>query len=190
MSNAVSALQGAVQASFAEVKEMGLIGMVTLKADLGAAKTKKAVKAATGLAMPKPRGMSGDGIANSVAWMAPDEVLILCDHAKADALVATLTRELGKAHHLAVDVSDARAVFAIEGGNVREVLGKLTPADLSALAPREMRRSRLAQVPAAFWMEDTSHATLICFRSVAQYVFDLLSNAAQEGSAVGHYPSL
>ena len=189
MSKAVSALQGAVQAGFAEVKELGLVGMVTLKADLGAAKTKKAVKAATGLGMPKERGMSGDEIANSVAWMAPDEVLILCEHGKADALVATLTKQLGQAHHLAVNVSDARAVFKIEGSDVREVLGKLTPADLSALAPREMRRSRLAQVPAAFWMDDTSHATLICFRSVAQYVFDLLANAAREGGAVGHYTS-
>lgn len=187
MSNAVSALHGAAHAGFAEVVEMGLVGMVTLKADLSSAATKKAIKSATGLDLPKTRGMSGSETENAVAWMAPDEVLILCSHAKADAVVASLSKDLAKVHHLAVNVSDARAVFRISGGNVRDVLGKLTPADLSAFEPGEMRRSRLAQVPAAFWLDADGHATVICFRSVAQYVFDLLVVSSKEGGEVGFH---
>ncbi|MBF9042164.1 sarcosine oxidase subunit gamma [Rhodobacterales bacterium HKCCE4037] len=187
MSNAVSALQGAEAHGFAIVKEAGLVGMVTLKTDLGAAATKKAVKSAIGLDMPEARRMTGEGLGKGVAWMAPDEVLILCDHAEAYHVVAELSKALAKSHHLAVNVSDARAVFTIEAPDVREVLGKLTPADLGSLQPGEMRRSRLAQVAGAFWLKDNGHATVICFRSVAQYVFDLLKTASKEGGEPGYY---
>lgn len=182
MSNSVSALQGAQSDGSVVVTEGGLRGMVTLKADLKAAV--KAVKSVTGQAMPKARRIVVGAM--SVAWMAPDEVLILCDHADADRVVAELSEALGKAHHLAVNVSDARAVFVLDGAGVRDVLGKLTPADLSALAPMEVRRSRMAQIPAAFWIEGDT-ATVICFRSVAQYAFDLLSNAAKSGSDVRYH---
>lgn len=187
MSNAVSALQGASATGFARVTDMGLVGMVTLKTDLGAQATARAVKDTVGLAMPEARQIvQGDGL-SGVAWMAPDEVLILCDHGQADSIAGKLSDTLAGTHHLAVNMSDARAVLSIEGRDVREVLGKLTPADLGTLAFREMRRSRLAQIPAAFWLNDETHASLICFRSVAQYAFDLLITASVEGGEVGYH---
>lgn len=182
MSNAVSALQGVSSSGSVSVTEGGLRGMVTLKADLASAA--KAVKSVTGQAMPEIRRINEGAM--SVAWMAPDEVLILCDHADADRLVAELTEQLSKTHHLAVNVSDARAVFVLEGAFIKDVLGKLTPADLNALAPHEVRRSRLAQIAAAFWINGDT-ATIICFRSVGQYAYDLLSNAAKSGSEVGYH---
>ncbi len=182
MSDATSALQGAQRDGIANVREAGLRGMVTLKADLKAAA--RAIRSVTGQDVPQPRRIVQGDI--SVAWMAPDEVLILCDHAAADRIVADLSETLRDTHHLALNVSDARAVFVLEGAGVRDVLGKLTPADLNALAPSEVRRSRLAQVPAAFWIHE-GQATVICFRSVAHYAFDLLSNAAQAGSEVGYH---
>ncbi|MBL4627380.1 MAG: sarcosine oxidase subunit gamma [Roseicyclus sp.] len=184
MSEAVSALQGAESDGIVRVSEGGLRGMVSLKADLNAA-TGKAVKAVTGQALPEVRGISEGDM--SVAWMAPDEVLILCDHGAADGVVAGLAGKLGAAHHLAVNVSDARVLFTLRGAAVKDILGKLTPADLSALAPGEMRRTRVAQVAAAIWLSDAQTAHVICFRSVAQYMFDLLSNAARPGSDVGYH---
>ena len=50
--------------------------------------------------------------------------------------------------------------------------------------PGMFRRTRLAQVPAALWMTEDDSFQIICFRSVAQYVFDLLCVAAQDGSKV------
>ncbi|GAB5446186.1 sarcosine oxidase subunit gamma [Gymnodinialimonas sp.] len=182
MSNAVSVLQGEVYAGLVRVAEAGLHGMITLKADL--AQAAPAVKTVTGQDIPEARRIARGDI--SVAWMAPDEVLILCDHGRADALVSELSEALKGQHHLAVNVSDARAVFHLEGAACKDVLGKLTPADLGALASGEVRRSRLAQVPAALWIEGDT-ATVICFRSVAQYAFDLLSNAAAPGGDVGYF---
>lgn len=184
----VSALMGATAQGFAEVKELGLQGMVTLKADLSTPEVAKAVQAAAGLALPTQRGIV-EGESGAVAWMARDELLILCGHDQADACVATLDSQLTGAHHLAVNVSDARAFFAIEGAGAREVLAKLAPVDLrpGVFEPGEMRRTRLAQVPAAFWMTGPNSFRLICFRSVARYVFDILAISAREGGAVGYY---
>jgi len=49
-----------------------------------------------------------------------------------------------------------------------------------------VRRTRFAQVPAAFWMQDDNSAEVVAFRSVAAYVFGLLKTAAAAGP-VGHF---
>jgi sarcosine oxidase subunit gamma len=54
-----------------------------------------------------------------------------------------------------------------------------------AFGPGQFRRTRLAQIPAAIWMQDEGVMQIVCFRSVAQYAFDLLKNAATPGSEVG-----
>jgi sarcosine oxidase subunit gamma len=96
---------------------------------------------------------------------------------------------MGSTHHLAVNVSDARAMFSLTGeaGPLKDVLAKVTPADMAALAPGEMRRTRLQQVPAAIWFESGTEARVVCFRSVARYVFDVLALSAKDGGAVGYH---
>jgi sarcosine oxidase subunit gamma len=187
---AMSALDGARAKGIVAVHEMGLQGMVSLRADLGHAQTARAIADVMGAAMPDPRRIA-PGQGGAVAWMSPDELLILCPHAEAEAKAASLAEKLAGMHHLALNLSDARAMFEITGdeGALRDVLSKITPADLSAerLAPGEMRRTRLQQVPGALWFETPTSARIICFRSVAQYVFDLLAMAAKPGGEVGYH---
>ena len=87
--------------------------------------------------------------------MSPDELLLVCDHAAAPQAVADLTEKLGSEHSMAVNVSDARAVFRIEGENCREVVAKVAPVDMTEFGDDDFRRTRFAQVAAAFWMSDT-----------------------------------
>lgn len=183
---AVSALAGAEAQGLVTVREMGLQGMVSLRADLSEATA--AVKAVTGADMPGQRAVTA-GQGTHVAWMSPDEVLILCDHAAADGIARDLGAALKDQHQLAVNVSDARAMFALSGeaGVLRDVLSKITPADLSALTPGEMRRTRLQQVAAAIWFETETEARVVCFRSVARYVFDLMALSAKPGGEVGYH---
>ena len=121
MSDPVSALNGASFQGFAAVREMGPLGMITLRAK-GLKSLDKAIKAVTGTKIPAQRRIevNGDG----------------------------------------------------------EVLQKLSPVDFETLAPGELRRSRTAQVAAAMWKQDQGF-TVVCFRSVARYVFDLLANASR-----------
>jgi sarcosine oxidase subunit gamma len=45
-------------------------------------------------------------------------------------------------------------------------------------------RTRFAQVAGAIFVEQEDHLSLICFRSVQDYVFALLCGAAKPGSEV------
>ena len=187
MSEAVSALDNASYAGFVEVTEMGLQGMITLRGDLSSAAMKKAVKAAVGVDVPEQRKMAmADG--KGAGWMSPDELLLLVPYAEVEKTVAGLHKSLAKAHSMVVNVSDARVMFRLKGAGVREVLAKVAPVDLSAEAfgQGDLRRSRIAQVAAAFWMSGEDEFTLVAFRSVADYVFGVLKTGAQPGSEVGY----
>ncbi|PTX55580.1 sarcosine oxidase subunit gamma [Litoreibacter ponti] len=187
MSNVVSALQSKVNGDgFADIRELGLQGMITLRGDLASAAVKKALKAATGTDMPGQREIfiKGD---KGAAWMSPDELLVMVPYADAQATTDQLADALKGQHALVVNVSDARAVMQISGAGAREVLAKLAPVDLSqdAFQPGMIRRTRLAQAAAAFWMDSDTSFKLVCFRSEAGYVFDLLAMSASAGSEVG-----
>ena len=187
MSEAVSALKNATYtAGTAQISEMGAVGMITLRGDLSAKLFQKAAVAAAGVNVPDQRQCLTEGT-GGMAWMSPDELLIMCAYKDANAKLADLTEKLAGTHALAVNVSDARAVFEVRGPNAREVMAKLAPVDLSpaAFTTGMFRRTRLAQVPAAFWMPEEGVLRVVCFRSVAQYMFDVLSVASQPGSEVG-----
>ena len=188
MSDQKSALPEARHDGPVTVTEAGLRGMITLKGDLASTALKNAATAVAGVDMPGARGINAAGN-KGLAWMAPDELLILLPHGDTGSALSQIADTLKDEHHLAADVSDARAMFTLEGPAIRDVLAKLTPADLSpaALQPGELRRTRLAQVPAAFWFETETTAHLICFRSVAAYVFGLLANAADPAAPVDHF---
>lgn len=187
MSNAVSALQGAVAMGEVTVREAGLQGMITLRGDLANAKLKNVCKAVTGATFPKvgQASMSGD---NAICWMSPDEALILLPHDDVAVAIAKIDKSLKGQHYLAENLSDARALIMVEGTFAREVMAKLAPADLhpDTFQVGDFRRTRLGQVAAAFWMKDDDTFAVICFRSVADYTFKLLA-AAAKGGAVGHF---
>jgi sarcosine oxidase subunit gamma len=188
MSNVVSALNGAsFTVGIATITEIGVQGMITLRGDLSSVALQKAAKTVTGLGVPAQGHMvhkAGFGI----CWMSTDELLILCPYGEVAQHLASLSTALADEHALAVDVSDARASFTVAGPHARDVMAKLAPVDLrvSAFVPGMFRRTRMAQVAAAFWMPDADSFQIVCFRSNAQYMFDLLGVAAQVGSEVGH----
>ena len=186
MSNAVSALQGVMSEGFATVTEAGLRGMITLRGDHSSAQLKNAATGIAGVDFPGIRECNCVGD-KGIAWMSPDELLVMTPYVDVVDATARIAKALEGEHALAVNVSDARALFLIEGADAREVLAKLAPVDLSrdVFTPGMFRRTRLAQAPVAFWMRDEHTFELVCFRSEAQYVFDVLSMSAQAGSEVG-----
>ncbi|MBP1805563.1 sarcosine oxidase subunit gamma [Rubellimicrobium aerolatum] len=168
------------------VTRMGPLGMVSLRGDLGEERLRVTVSALTGTAMPgrlRIEGTSGRG----AAWMSPDELLIFLPPEEAPAAVRRLSEELEGLHHLVADVSAMRVGLRLDGPGAREVLAKLSPADLhpDAFGPGVVRRSRLGQVAAAFWLEGDG-ARVICFRSMGDYALALLRQSAKDG-AVGYF---
>lgn len=188
MSNAVSALQGKAYDGIARIAEAGLRGMIAVRGDLSTTVLKSAATGIAAVDFPDT-GECNCVEESGIAWMSPDEILVMTPYAEAASATRRIAKALEKRHSLVANVSDARAVFFIQGPRSREVMAKLVPVDLSPdrFTPGQFRRTRMAQVPAAFWMRDDETFELICFRSVAGYVFDLLSNAAKPGSEVGAF---
>ena len=179
MSDPVSALGGASFQGFATIREIGPLGMITLRAK-GVKALDKAVKAVTGTRLPAVRKIEINGD-KACGWMSPDEYLLIVPYAEVAEALAKVAKSLAGEHHLAVDVSDARAIFRVEGEKAVQALAKLSPVDFDTLEPGELRRTRAAQVAAAMWA-DGGGFTLVCFRSVAVYVMGLLTHSAQPGS--------
>lgn len=170
--------------AIARIEPAGPQGMVSLRADLSAPEVAAAVQAVAGCDMPAPRRIvtAGDGARDrAVAWMSPDEILILLPHAEAPGAVARLAEALAGHHHLATEVSDARAMFRIRGEGADDVVAKLCPVDIDRLPEGEMRRTRAAQVAAALWRSGPGEISLVAFRSVEGYVERLLQMAAEGG---------
>lgn len=179
MSEPQSALGNPVFEGFATIREIGPMGMITLRTRLAAPVLGKALSA-VGLSVPEQRRILRNQ-GRAVAWMSPDEVLILLPYAEVAEAIKSLSNALQDEHHLVCDVSDARAIFRIEGEKAADVLAKLCPVDLAKMAEGELRRTRAAQVACAFWAEEGGY-TLISFRSVAGYVMGLLTHSAQDGT--------
>ena len=186
----VSAVRGAAfEGPDTSIRDLGAVGMVTIRCDFAA--SGDAVKTATGLEVPAQRKVTSGG-GRQLVWMSPDELLLVCDYAESAAMVQALTEAMGDAHHMAVDVSDARTAFAVTGAGARELIAKGAPVDMSpeAFGPGDVRRSRLGQVAAAFWMGSESGETgftLVCFRSLGHYVYDWLKASAADGARPGLY---
>ena len=189
MSDPVRALNGATWADgIATVTEAPLQGMITVRGALDDPRVIAAAHDATGLEIPGQGGAQFNAD-HGLFWMSPDELLLLCPYDAVQANLIQMQKSLGDHHSLCVNVSDARAVFDLAGDAARDVLGKLVPVDLSPARFNTgmFRRTRMAQVPAAFWLQSENQFRIVCFRSHARYVFDLLRTAAQKGSAVGFY---
>ena len=189
MSSVVSALSGKTHVASIAVTEQGLRGMITLRGDLNASKLRNAATAASGVKFPDQGMCNSDG-ETGIAWMSPDEVLVMVAYDDVIPAIDDMERALGATHSLVANVSDARAVIRLEGEGIRDVMAKLSPVDMGpeAFQPGRFRRTRLAQIPAAFWMRDEQTLDLICFRSVADYAFDLLCRASMPGAEVGYTP--
>jgi len=184
----VTAIKGAKSSGVIKVSDAGLTGMITLRGDLKSAKLAAAVKSVTGTKMPAERGVVM-GAKGACAWMSPDELFLLCDYADVDKMVAKIDKTLKGTHFMAANVSDARQIFKLEGKAIRDVLAKGSPADLRpiALPMGEIRRSRLGQLPVAFWFASEEEAYLICFRSVANYFADWFEMAVKKDAEIGYF---
>jgi len=168
------------------VRDLGSLGMITLRGDLADPALRAVTEDVGGQPMPGP-GQAHVAALRGLCWMSPDEVMILLPRDQVAAALARVAVALAGTHHLGADVSDARAVFAVEGAGAAEVLAKLAPVDLHTdhFPVGGFRRTRLGQIAGAFWREE-ERFVVICFRSVADYALNLLTVSARDGP-VGHF---
>jgi sarcosine oxidase subunit gamma len=170
------------------IEEQGPVGQVTLRAPaLDAAAVAEAVGAVAGVAVPGPLSAAFAEDGRGAVWMSPDELLLLVPFGEQGAVVDALSERLAGTHHMALDVSDARAVIRVAGRDAAETLAKGAPVDLSdaAFPVGRARRTHLGGVAVAIWRREAQVFELVCFRSVAHHVFDWLAVSGAKGARVG-----
>lgn len=164
---------------------LDLRGMVTLRGDLGSDAMAAAVDEAVGLAVPGTLSVVANGEDRAV-WMSPDELLLFCAYGEADAVVARASEQFGAAHHMAVNVSDARAVIRLTGARVGEVLAKGAACDCSdhGFPVGTARRTHMAGLAVAFWRLEPEVWEIVALRSYAHHLIAWLDQVSQPGSEV------
>jgi heterotetrameric sarcosine oxidase gamma subunit len=90
------------------------------------------IESALGLALPKTPRTSASKDSLTVLWLSVDQWLITAPHSQGTELVKSIGRNLEGVHCLITDMSDARAIFRLEGDAVRGVLNKGTSVDFTA----------------------------------------------------------
>lgn len=173
---------------YIRIADRGPVGQVTLRGDLGADTVRGAVKAAVGVEPPEPLRAAFEGERGAV-WMSPDELLLFTAYDQAGELVEGLEAALSGTHHMAVDVSDARAVLTLTGAKGAEVLAKGAPIDLSpgAFPVGMARRTHIGGIAVAFWRRSEEEWEIVCLRSFARHLFDWLAQTSREGSEVNAF---
>ena len=123
MRDPVAPLGNARFDGFCQIREIGPLGMISLRAKADVKSLAKAIKAAVGTKVPAARRieMAGD---RGCGWMSPDEYLLILPYGETGAAMAAIAKAMGDDHHLAAVVSDARAVFRVEGAKADQVLPK------------------------------------------------------------------
>ena len=170
---------------YVKVSEKMTTGMLTVRGEFRSSKFKTSfVKAVDFKIAERQRSNFNKNI---VAWMSPDELLILCDYTDISSLSQNFQMELKDQHHMLVNVSDSRVLFEISGSGIREVIAKLAPVNIATLEIGEIRRTRFSQIAVAFWLTSETSVSVICFSSVADYLFNLLKTSSMPNSKVGDF---
>ncbi|RCW88126.1 sarcosine oxidase subunit gamma [Paracoccus lutimaris] len=166
--------------ALANISQVHDLGMIQIRADL--ARAGDAIAGAAGLAIPA-QGMTVSDGTRRLGWMSPDELLLVLPRAELADTLAALNDALSTEHALALDVSDMRVAFRIQGVGALHVLMKLCPTDLAAMPVDALRRTRAAQAACGIWREGDGYV-LIGFRSIADYLQGILTGAAMPGTGL------
>lgn len=184
MSDVMAPMAGARSDGLISVEALPPQGQISLRCEVSDDYRAK-LGDVLGLALPEPLSATREGD-RALLWMAHDELLLLLPYDAVPEMLERLASTFEGWFIAITDVSDARAQFRLSGPHLRDVLSKVTPADMSpdAFTPGMVRRSRLAQVAAGYWLQSATEAQVFVFRSVGDYAFRVLSLAAEPGGEV------
>jgi sarcosine oxidase, subunit gamma len=157
-------------------------GMVALRVDPRDDAARAAVETALRAALPQAnRTIACAG--GAALWLGPDEFLIISEPGEEASLVTTLSAALRGLRGAVVDVSDSRTIIALSGKQARDLLAKGSGLDLHlrSFAPGQCAQSFLTKIKIALHqLDDTPSYHIIVERSVAEYLFLWLADAARE----------
>jgi sarcosine oxidase, subunit gamma len=162
------------------VTETPFLTQVSLRVEPGTAAADR-LEAVLGGALPDGVGRTMTAGTLGVAWLGPDELLVVAQ-ADPEPLTAALSEALGTDRGAVVDVSANRTVVELSGPGARSVLEKGCPVDLHprAFGPGVALTTTLGPVPLLLWQTAPTTYRLLPRTSFADYVARWLMDAMTE----------
>lgn len=168
--------------------EVPFLTQINLRLD-PAGPAAEAVGKELGVALPTTAGTSAGSGDVSVAWLGPDEWLVIAPAGAAEQLGAQLRSAIGAEHASIVDVSAQRTTLALSGPHARELLARGCAVDVhpGAFGVGDCTQTMLAHAPVVLLRRE--HGFWVLVRaSFAAYLVDWLVDASVEvvGAAAEH----
>lgn len=163
--------------------EVAFKAQITLRVDPKSPAAER-IGTALGTMLPNQPGQVACAERLLVAWLGPDEWLLVGPEGEAGPIRTTVTEALGEEHGAVVDVSAHRTIIEVAGPKAPELLAKGCALDLHrrSFGPDRCAQTLLARAgvllvcreaePPAYWV--------FVRASFARYLADWLSDAAAE----------
>lgn len=161
---------------FAELAHLGKINL------RGGADILPALKTHTGCAtLPANNSFVTVGDRH-LAWLGPDEFLLLCEAGSEVHLHSQLMLDLQSVHAAVTNVTDGLCALSLRGQAVRQVLAKGCALDLhpALFTPGMCAQTMLSHAAVTLLAVEDNRFTMICRTSFAPYVHDWLLDAGME----------
>lgn len=158
--------------------EVPFLTMVNVRVD-PASEAATRIEKVLGAPLPRECGETTD----TVAWLGPDEWLVVSEGAEPTLLTAELREALGSAPGSVVDVSANRTTLELTGPAARAVLEKGCPLDLHprSFGPGRAVQTTLGPVPVLLWQTAATPSYRIFPRaSFADYAARWVMDAMKE----------
>ncbi len=157
---------------------------INIRLDASERASANALKRATGLAVPKP-GTYEASDAAYLAWLSPDEFLLVANAPGTVVDAATLSGKLSRVHHAVNDVSSGQTIVRMSGERAAHVLSKGCTLDLhaSVFAPPMCANTRIAKTHAFLRVVEPAVFDVIVRRSFAPYFWSWLMKACADSCA-------
>ncbi len=113
-------------------------------------------------------------------WLTPSEWLVVCDLPHEVEVQERLFRALSGQHVHVSPITDSRAIFALEGTGVTDIVAQGCAMDLdpAAFPAGQSVTTRFAKVPVLLHRRDEYLFELMVDRSLARYVWEWMRAAA------------
>jgi sarcosine oxidase subunit gamma len=134
-----------------------------------------------GVPLPESACRANAAEDRAALWLGPDEHLLLGPAAERDRLAAGFEAALAGIAHSLVDVSQRQVAWRLSGKRAGELLNTGCPLDLdiAVFPPGMCTRTVLAKAQIILWRKAAEEYHLEIWRSYADYVRELLLEAAR-----------
>lgn len=157
--------------------ELPLAGYIALRGDSATPAFVEAASSALGVPLPVTPCTLAQSGAVKVAWISPDEWLVVCPREKLGATIAALERALEGIRSQVVDNSGGYTQVLLTGANASDVLAHCTVYDIAHLDPGKVVGTTFGKSATLLHRQDRGFC-LIFRRSFADYLWRFMVRAA------------